>query len=236
MRENLKIPPSQLLSADTDYSLRWLIAIDIGTTQLYIRYKRPGSSDELSVDGYNAYDSYDGDGAIIPTDLYYPLDGSRPIWGRLIKMERLYKKNYDPRRLVRFWKPAIHQTQDDSWYHNDLKTQATYIFGVPDVSRFAKDFFGLVFDFLFHHKTGYFYETEKTFQIEFASVILSKPSGWPRSEYLIFQDAAEAWGLKGQISFVSETDALALSWLRREADRWEGLKVRPVLPSIVNNI
>jgi hypothetical protein len=68
-------------------------------------------------------------------------------------MERLFTKNCcDPRRLVRFWKPAIHQTQDDSWYHIDLKARATHIFGVPDVSRFAKDFFGLVFDFLFHHE------------------------------------------------------------------------------------
>jgi hypothetical protein len=127
-------------------------------------------------------------------------------------MERLFTKNCcDPRRLVWFWKPTIHQTQDDSWYHIDLKAQATYIFGDPDVSRFAKDFFGLVFYYLFHHERGYFYKTEKSFSIELVSVILSKPSGWPQSEYLIFQDAAEAWGLKGQISFVSETDALAKS-------------------------
>jgi hypothetical protein len=103
MRENLKIPPPQFLPTDTNYSLRWLIAIDIGTTQLYIRFKRPGSDDELSVDAYSAYDTHDGDGKIVPTDLYYPLDGSRPIWGRLIKIEQLFRKNsYDPRRLVRF--------------------------------------------------------------------------------------------------------------------------------------
>lgn len=75
-----------------------------------------------------------------------------------------------------------------------MKAQATYIFGVLDVLIFAKDFFGLVFDFYFRHETGYFYETEKSFSIKLVSVILSKPSGWLRSEYLNFRDAAEAWG------------------------------------------
>jgi hypothetical protein len=228
MHKNLETPSSQLLPDMTDYSLRWIVTMDIGTTNLYIRYKRPGSNEEISVDGYNAYDTYNGDGAIIPTDLYYPLDGGPPIWGRLIKMER-YKGRYDERRLVRFWKPAIHQTNDDGWYHNDLKAQAMDIFGVPDVSRFAKDFFMLSFDFLFNPETGYFYRTENHFRIELVSVVLSKPSGWPQFEYLIFQDAAETWGLSGQISFVSETDGLALSWLRREAATWEGIQVKSLL-------
>ena len=119
----------------------------------------------------------------MPTDLYYPPDGHPPIWGREIKVQTKYQKtsSFDPRRLVRFWKPAIHEKEDDSGYYSGLKAQATYIFGVPDISRFAKDFFERLFDFLFHPKTGYFYKEEESFVIELASVILSKPSGWPRS-------------------------------------------------------
>lgn len=216
------------------------VVIDLGTARLYLVYSLPGSERLYEVHDWDGTGTQEYDQPITFTVLYYLPEsrkkfwnGRRFLWGREVEHERLAlrprKEELDPRRLVQFFKPAIHKTKTAHWYDNQLNEQAKAIFGdaTSGVKRFALDFMDGLFEHLFHPDRGHIAGKQVEFGFRMNDVVLvfTMPSGWPIPEYEIFQQPAEKWGLRpSRIHYVSESDGAIRYWISKEGWRLGSIK------------
>jgi hypothetical protein len=221
------------------------VVIDLGTARFYLVYSLPGSKRLHEVHDWDSTGTQEYDQPITFTVLYYLPEnrrkfwnGRRYLWGREVDHERrtlmTRREELDPRRLVQFFKPAIHKTKTANWYDKKLNEQAKYIFGDPDVGvkQFALDFMSGVYEHLFHSDKGHIARKQAEFGFQMSDVILvfTMPSGWPIPEYEIFQQPAENWGLRQtQIQYVSESDGAIRYWISKEGWRIGAIKASNIL-------